>query len=85
MKNLLCVVILKILLLGLIFFRQPHRFLRESPVALEYFFKINLNGQNHLCTDVTQLPTETKINHQLITDQTKIKLYPLDTCLHIPY
>ena len=25
-----------------------------------------------------EVPTETKINHQLITNQTKIKLYPLD-------
>ena len=32
-----------------------------------------------------EVPTETKINHQLITNQTKIKLYPLDTCIHIPY
>ena len=54
MKNLLCVVIRKILLLGLIFFfYQPHCFLREFPVALGFSFKINLNGQNHLCTDGT--------------------------------
>ena len=35
------------------FFYQPHCFLREFPVALDFFFKINLNGQNHLCTDGT--------------------------------
>ena len=27
--------------------------LREFPVALEFFFKINPNGQNNLCTDGT--------------------------------
>ena len=32
-----------------------------------------------------EVPIETKINHQLITNHTKIKLYPLDTCIHIPY
>ena len=31
-----------------------------------------------------EVPTETKINHQLITNQTKIKLYLLDTCRHTP-
>ena len=35
------------------FFYQPHCFLREFPVALDFYFKINLNGQNHLCTDGT--------------------------------
>ena len=49
MKNLFCVVILKILLSGLTFL--PACFLREFPVASEFLFKINLNGQNHLCTD----------------------------------
>ena len=49
--------------------------------------KINLNGQNHLCTDGTnfEVPTVTKIHHQLITNQTKMKLYLLDTCIHTPY
>ena len=28
-----------------------------------------------------QVPTETKINHQLINNQTKMKLYLLDTCI----
>ena len=51
MKNLFYVVILKILLLGLTFL--PACFLREFPVALEFLFKINLNGPNHLCTDGT--------------------------------
>ena len=51
MKNLFCVVILKILLLGLT--SLPACFLREFPVASEFLFKINLNGQNHLCTDGT--------------------------------
>ena len=66
-------------------FPQPHWFLREFPVALEFFFKINLNGQNHLCTDGNfEVPTETKINHQLIGNQTKMKLYLLDTYIHTP-
>ena len=32
-----------------------------------------------------EVPTETKINHQLITNQTKVKLYFLGTCIHTPY
>ena len=32
-----------------------------------------------------EAPTETKINHQLIANQKKMKLYLLDTCIHTPY
>ena len=32
-----------------------------------------------------EVPTETKINHQLINNQTKMKLYLLHTCIHTPY
>ena len=32
-----------------------------------------------------EVPTVTKIHHQLITNQTKMKLYLLDTCIHTPY
>ena len=32
-----------------------------------------------------EVPTETNINHQLITNQTKMKLYLLDACIHTPY
>ena len=32
-----------------------------------------------------EVPPETKINHQLITNQTKVKLYLLDTCIHTSY
>ena len=32
-----------------------------------------------------EVPTETKIIHQLITNQTKMKLYLLDTYIHTPY
>ena len=32
-----------------------------------------------------EVPTETNINHQLITNQTKMKQYLLDACIHTPY
>ena len=32
-----------------------------------------------------EVPTETKINHQLIDNQTKMKLYLPDTHIHTPY
>ena len=32
-----------------------------------------------------EVPTETKINHQLTDNQKKMKLYLLDTYIHTPY
>ena len=32
-----------------------------------------------------EVPTETKTSHQLIDNQTKMKLYLLDTYIHTPY
>ena len=79
-------MILKILLF-LNFSPASLIFLREFPVALEFFLKIHLNGKNHLSPmgPNFEVPTETKIIHQLITNQTKMKLYLLDTYIQTPY